>query len=279
MYTEYWKLKEKPFENVPSLRFFYYSSCHEEALMRLLYATKEKKPGIVITGKIGTGKTVLSRVLVRLLQKDKADYDIAILVNPNVPIAEFLHEIIYQFGQTPPPNTTSKSALLHTVEDILDKNYKKGKHSIILVDEAQKIVDEEIFEELRLLLNYQKSDVHLLSLILFGHPELAKRISNNKALEQRLPLKYQLKSLSREETTNYILFRLEVAGHTSPQDVFAKESLELIYKASDGVPRVINDLCDMCLLMGFSQARRQIDKDIAAVVIEDVKKTEEIVKW
>ncbi|MCP4366408.1 MAG: AAA family ATPase [Planctomycetes bacterium] len=247
--------------------------------MRLLYATKEKKSGIVITGEIGTGKTVLSRVLVRLLKKDKAGYEIAILVNPNVPIAEFLHEIIYQFGKTPPPSAISKSTLLHTLEDILDKNNKNGKHSIILVDEAQKIVDDEIFEELRLLLNYQGSGRPLLSLVLFGHPELAEKVASNKALEQRLPLKYQLKSLGREETENYIQFRLEVAGHPSPQDVFTKESLELIHRASGGVPRVINDLCDMCLLMGFSQARPKIEEDIAAAVIGDVKKTEETVRW
>lgn len=278
MYTEYWGLKEKPFENVPNPRFFYYSSSHEEALMRLLYTVKEKKAGIWVTGEMGTGKTILSRVLVRLLEKEKVKYEIVVLVNPTLPTTEFVSDIIYQFGRPLPPPTTPKVELLHQLENILYENVEKGEHNVILVDEAHTIVNEEVFEELRLMLNYQKNEASLLTLVFLGQPELAKKIGRNKPLEQRLSLLYQLKPLSLEETMNYILFRLEVAGLPVGQKIFIEESYGLIYKASGGVPRIINNLCDVCLLMGFSRKVQRVNEEIVAAVIEDIKKAEDILK-
>lgn len=276
MYAEYWGLKEKPFENVPDLHFFYYSDSQEEALTRLLYTVKERKAGICVTGEVGIGKTILSRVLVRLLEKEKTRFEIAVLVNPTLTTTELLAEIIYQFRGALPKSSTPKVELLHTLEDILYENCENGKHNVILIDEAHTIAGEETFEELRLLLNYQKNLLSILTLVFLGQPELAKKIGKNRALAQRLSLRYQLNPLSLEETINYILFRLEVAGLPHGGNVFTEDCCKLIYSATGGIPRVINNICDVCLLVGCSQKVSQIDKNIAIAVIEDIRKAEEI---
>jgi type II secretory pathway predicted ATPase ExeA len=270
VYLDFWGLKKKPFENTPNPDFFFYSANHEEALMRLLYGVKEKKGAVMVTGDIGVGKTILSRMLVRLLCKEEKRYNIAVIVNPALSVIDFLRELIYQFGgleRLPPAE--NKLDLLHKLEGIIYESNDRGQHCVLIIDEAQVIGDEAIFEELRLLLNFQKNDVFLLTIVLLGQPELMQRVKQNEPLAQRISLRYNLTGFSQEEVSNYINYRLKAAGGS--KEVFNGHSIEEIYKASRGIPRIINNICDLCLLMGFSNQTEQINDSIVKTVVEDLR--------
>lgn len=267
MYEQYWKLKEKPFENTPDPRFIYYSQRHEEALSRMLYAMREHKGAAVLTGDYGSGKTLLSRVFWQELQQENR-YRAAFILNPRLSSLDFVKEIYYQLsgGREVPE---SKIELFHQLHKLLYANYDAGKHSIIMIDEAQAINEEEIFEELRLLLNFQLNDSFLLTLILLGQPELKEKISNLPQLKQRIAIRYHLRALSEESTKKYIQHRLEVAG--SKEEIFLDEAIFEIYAFSAGVPRRINNICDLALLVGYSEKFEKIDKNIIKEVAEDLE--------
>ena len=169
MYQEYWGLQEKPFENTPDPRFMYYSPKHEEGLMRLLYAAREKKGAAMLSGDYGSGKTLLTRVITAKLMHQGEHYKVALIVNPAIPAVELLSEIVYQF-EGAVSKQDRKLDVLHNLNDILYKNMREEKHSVVIVDEAQAIKDDETFEELRLLLNFQSDDMFLLTLLLIGQP-------------------------------------------------------------------------------------------------------------
>jgi len=213
MYEEYWGLKEMPFENTPDPRFIYYSSQHEEGLSRLLYAIERKKGAAMLTGVFGCGKTVLARTLLTKLNKNI--YRVALVNNPHLKSVELLRSIARHLGaENLPEKLTEMSAdyFLQVIEEMLVNNVKNGTETVIVIDEAHVIIDPDIFEELRLLLNFQFEDRFLLTLILMGQPELKERIDKNKQFSQRIAIGYHLGPLSEIETGNYIRHRLGVAG-------------------------------------------------------------------
>ena len=265
MYEDYWGLREKPFENTPDPHFLYYSSKHEEALSRMLYAIRERKGAAILTGEYGSGKTILSRALLEELSDER--YQTALIFNPRIPLIEFLQEIVYQLGGD--DSSDSKMRLLRILNEILYNNRSENKDTIIAVDEAQAIESEEVFEELRLLLNFQLDDMFLLTLILFGQPELKEKVDRIPQLRQRLAVRYHLVALDEGETREYIIHRLGVAG--SSKGIFGEETHRLIYEASDGIPRRINNICDMCLLVGFGMRADAIDEGIVRDVISDLE--------
>jgi len=266
MYEAYWKLKEKPFENTPDPRFIFYSQRYEEALSRMLYAMRERKGAALLTGEYGSGKTLLSRVLWEELRQENR-YQAAFILNPRLSGLEFIQEIYYQFsGVTNSP--PGKIDLFHYLHKILYASHDAGRHCIIVVDEAQAIQDEEIFEELRLLLNFQLNDRFLLTLILLGQPELKEKINNLPQLRQRIAIRYHLTALSEELTKGYILHRLKVAD--AKEEIFLEEAFHEVYGFSSGIPRRINNICDMALLAGFSEKISKIDKKVIRDVAEDL---------
>jgi len=266
MYERYWGLAEKPLENTPNPRFMYYSNKHEEALTRLLYAIKEEKGATMLTGEYGAGKTVLSRIIIDELIKDKA-YEVALITHPRLTPIEFIKEIIYQLRNEHVKG--SKPQLLHLMQDIIYANFNEGKKTVILIDEAQIIRSSETFEEIRLFLNFQLNNRFLITLILIGQPELLNRAKAIPQLWQRLGVKYHLFGLTSEEAEAYIRHRLSVAG--TKAEIFTKDAIDIIYEYSTGLPRIINNVCDMCLLMGFGQEAKMIDKELARKVITDMK--------
>ncbi len=268
MYREYWGFQEKPFENTPDPRFIYYSSKHEEALMRLLYAVREKKGAAMLSGEYGSGKTLLSRVAMVKLLNEEERYRVALVVNPAIPKKELLSEIVYQFGEEIAKGDT-KSDLLHKLNDILYKNMGYKKHSVIIIDEAQTIEDASTLEELRLLLNFQLNEVFLLTLLLIGQPELREIIDRIPQFKQRLAIKYHLETLDFSETNEYIRHRCRVAGREDSP--FSDDAIGLIYSASKGIPREINNICDLCLLIGSGEKVDFVNEDIASGVIRDIK--------
>lgn len=259
MYTEYWGLKEKPFENTPDPRFFYPSSQHEEGLSRLLYVVQEKKGAGILTGIFGCGKTLLARALIQQLHKNI--YQIAYIDNPYLKAVELLRSIARMLGAEGLPEKLSEMSrdfFLQTIGEILSNNLKDGKETIIVIDEAHTIDEAEVLEELRLLLNFQSEVKFLLTLILMGQPELLERIHKNKQLEQRIAMAYNLSPLSDKETLNYINYRLGVAG--AQKKIIADNALTCIYQNSGGIPRRINQICDMALLVGFSKKLDKIEE-------------------
>lgn len=266
MYEDYWGLKELPFENVPDPRFFYRSPQHEEALMRLVYALKTHKGAAMLTGEVGCGKTLISRVLIKELIPEK-QWELALIAHPTFSPVEFLKEILYQLRIDKSPD--SKVDLLHHLNDEMVKNMREGRHTIIVVDEAQSIDDMDTFEELRLLLNFQLNERFLLTLILMGQPELKRKIAKIPQLEQRIALRYHLGPLDLSHIEQYIAFRLRVAG--SDSSIFTEGATKIIYEYSQGVPRKINNICDLSLLVGFSKKLQYIDANIITGLAEEVR--------
>ena len=175
MYQAYWSLTEKPFENTPDPKFIYYSKKHKEAISRLLYAVREHKGAALLTGEYGSGKTLLSRVLWHELQQEKI-YESVFILNPRLCGLDMLREITQQLTGSEAP--TNRIDLFHSLHNILYANHNLSRHTVIVVDEAQAIMDKEIFEELRLLLNFQLDDAFLLTLVLLGQAELRQTIMN-----------------------------------------------------------------------------------------------------
>jgi len=261
MYEAYWGLKEKPFQNTPDPRFLYHSQQHEEALSRLIYAIQERVGGALLTGVFGCGKTLLGYTLMKELSQEK--YKVAFLTNPQMDYLELLLLITQELGGGGLP--TKRTEVLTNVvylilKDILNKNYKEGKETVIVVDEAHIIQDPEVFEGLRLLLNFQLEDRFLLTLVLMGQPELRTKVDELRQLEQRINIKCHLDHLNEKETKEYVAHRFKVAG--GKESPFTEKALKSIYDYSGGIPRRVNRLCDLSLLSGFGKKAKKIDGEI-----------------
>jgi type II secretory pathway predicted ATPase ExeA len=264
VYEAYWELSEPPFDNSPNPKFFYLSPDHEEALVRLVYTVRHRKGCGMLTGEYGCGKTTLSRALIQRLEAER--YEIGLLTNPSWSVIDFLREALYQLGVE--TAETRKPELLHLLNDLFFRNYQAGRDTVIIVDEAQLIDDDAVFEELRLLLNFQTDDRFLVTLVLIGSTELGAKVRRLKHLDQRITLRYHLNTLDAAHTASYITHRLRMAGQSNP--LFTEEAVKLIFDYTRGTPREINNLCDVALLVGYSKRVREIGGRIIAEVIKDM---------
>lgn len=263
MYLNYWSLSEKPFQNTCDPRFLCPSEQHQEALTRLKYVVEEHLGCALLTGVFGSGKTLLAQALIDRLKSDK--YVSAFIFNPQLSNVELLQEIVYQLGVRQVPE--QKTDLLHRLTEILNDNYSEGRHVVIMVDEAHLIEDRNIFEELRLLLNFQKRDKFLLTLVLIGQPDLREKIAQLKPFDQRISMRFHLKGLRFEETVIYIHHRLSVAG--ARRNFFTAEAMRAIHESTGGLPRRINQICDLSLLAGFGMKAHEISQEIVNEVLMD----------
>jgi general secretion pathway protein A len=266
MYESYWHLKEKPFENTPDPRFFYFSEEHKEALSRLTYAVQERKGAALLTGDYGCGKTVISRLLFERLPEDK--YCLAFIANPLFlsPIS-LLREICHQLD-VENSIEAPKDQLLKNLNERFYENLNANKDTVIIIDEAHAISSQDAFEELRLLLNFQLNHRFLLTLILIGQSELREKVNELKSLKQRLAIKFHLNAFLEEDTKNYVSHRLQIAG--ASEEIFTAKALHSIWTKSGGIPRVINNICDLSLLIGFSRKLTRIDEDLIDEVAKDL---------
>ena len=264
MYLDYWNLKKFPFENVADPSFFYLSQSHEEALGRLLYASRMSKGAAMLTGNIGCGKTLISRVYRNKLRE--AGADVALLNNPPHRPLEFLQEIAYQMGTEEPPD--SKTKLLHILYKRMIANMQQNKKTIVVIDEAH-VLPEEALEEARLLLNFQNNDHFMMTLLLIGQPELRVKVVRMSGLEQRIPIRFHLRPFDFVNTVKYVLFREKKAGFTN--NVFTKEALRKIYDYSGGLPRKINLICDLSLLVAFNEKTKVVKTSTVDTAIEDLR--------
>jgi general secretion pathway protein A len=263
MYLEYWSLQEFPFENVPDPKFIFYSPEYEEALVRLIYAVQRKKGCALLTGELGCGKTTLSRVLIQKLMETNSE--IGLITNPNLNPMEFLKEIMLQLGLN--PQTNLKVDLLNMIKGKILENEQNDTNTILIIDEAQ-LIPRETFEEIRLMLNFQLNDKFLITLILIGEPELRDIINKIPQLEQRIAIKYHLKPLTMEEMRGYIISRLQKAG--AERVIFTEDALREIFQGSGGIPRRINNICDMSLLIGSVSKVNAIEAGTIRQIIRDI---------
>lgn len=250
-YEPHWGLQLRPFENVPDPKFYVPSATHEAAMARLLYGIHTRKGIVMLTGEIGSGKTLLSRAVI--LKLPRARYEVGLLSNPTIPGNEFLSEILFQLGLEP---GGTRSEQLHRLNDQLLANYHRDIDTVVVVDEAQAIEHERLFEELRLLSNFQLNDRFLMTLVLVGQPELRDRIAHIPQLAQRVAIHHHIDRLDRAETKAYITARLTAAGCAQP--LFSSGAISSIFLRTGGVCRLINSLCDLCLYFGSVAEVRQI---------------------
>ena len=275
MYEQYWNLKEKPFQNTPDPKFLYLSSQHEDALMKLTYVVAQNLGAGLLTGVFGCGKTLLAKVILRDLGKQK--FCTAYISNPlvNEP-GELIRAIVRSLSPQQLPEKKSElliDPLLEKLHNILVDNIREGKENIVIIDEAHTINDPRIFEQLRLILNFQTEERFLLTLLILGQPELKDKVEAIKPLAQRIPIRCHLNPLSEEEIAGYIEHRINVASNqenpSGKKPVFDKEAIKVVYNYSGGIPRRINTLCDLVLLSGFAKKTQKIDADFVESVIKE----------
>ena len=266
MYLKYWGFKEKPFENTPDPKYLYRSSRHEEALARMLYCIKERKGAALLTGEYGSGKTVLTRALLKEILEDGRRYKAALVVNPALSATGFLREVLFQLENK--IFKGNKFDLVHRLNDIVYSSANEDKDVIIVVDEAQIIKNKDIFEEIRLLLNFQMNDRFLLTLILVGQPELKAKVDAIPQLKQRLAIVFHLDGFDASDTTKYIAYRCAIGGRN--ESAFDESACELINTSSKGIPRKINAICELSLLQGMFEGRKKLNSETVDKVLDDL---------
>jgi len=264
MYLEHYGFTAKPFDKTPNPEFMYPSPSHEEALARLQYGAEEREVTL-LTGEIGTGKTLLSRALIDSLDDD---FMPILLINPRLTPNQFLKTLARRMGIEKP--AYFRTDLLEQINGMLFACYEEEKCPLIIIDEAQLIPSKATFDEIRLLTNFQLDDLNLLSLIIIGQPELRKRFKHPsyEAIRQRVGIRYHLGPLGHDDTEKYISHRLLKAG--GDPAIFTSETADLIFKYSGGLPRVINNIAANALLTGFSRDVSRIVPDIILDVVEDL---------
>jgi general secretion pathway protein A len=263
MYLEYWGFNRPPFENIPDPDIFYMSGPHIEGLTRMVYAARARKALSILIGDIGSGKTALLKVFINKISAENK-YDIALISNPCLDSTEFLKDVLYKLGLTDAPIT--RVEILRLLEERLMENGRAGKDTVLIVDEAQ-LLSPATLEEIRLLLNFNASGRSFISVFLLGQPGLLTGIKRLGQVRQRISVSYFLKPLDLKETAGYIFFRQRRAGLKS--NVFTRQAIEMIYKHSNGLAGIINNLCDMALLVGFGEKKKLISLAIIRDVIQD----------
>ena len=262
MYQTHWGLQEKPFENTPDPRFLYRPPRLLETYARQLYALREGQGAVVLCGDPGCGKTLLTRAL--LSELDPGGDEAALVSSPVASAEDLLEEILYQLGdENPPPGRAQRRRRL---DQTLFERFASGQRPTLVIEEAHRLQDDAVYEELRLLLNLQLNDAFLLNIVLVGQIELGSTLKAHPALEERIAAWGTLTPLEPDEVGPYIGHRLQVAGRSEP--AFSPQAVELVGQYSGGVPRRLNRVCDLCLAVGFHQKTNQIDEDLAYRLIK-----------
>ncbi|MBN1847936.1 MAG: AAA family ATPase [Deltaproteobacteria bacterium] len=268
MYTEFYNIKEKPFNLSPSSRFLYLGEIHKEALAFLTYGVVERKGFILLTGEVGTGKTTMIQALLANIDDD---VEYVYLSNPLFSINDFMDYLAFSVFKKK-LRFRSKSDFLIQFEEYLKDRLRQQKIFVLLIDEAQKL-SYELLEEVRLLSNMETADEKLINIFLVGQPELNGILSQPRCrpLLQRISIRYHLKPLDLDGAREYIMTRLKIAGAGKDQKIFSKGAIKAIHKYSEGYPRVINILADNALLLGYSRGKRELSPEMIKECYEDLQ--------
>jgi general secretion pathway protein A len=276
MYTSFFGLNEKPFSITPDPRYLFMSERHGEALAHLVYGVTESGGFMQLTGEVGTGKTTLVRTL--LLNRMPSNADVAVVLNPQLSAREFLVTICEELHLALPAERNSIKALIDALNRHLLATHAKGRRTILVVDEAQNLA-AEVLEQVRLLTNLETARQKLLQIILIGQPELRELLGRNdlRQLAQRITGRYHLEPLSREETARYIEHRLKVAGALG--EIFGAAAKREAFRLSQGVPRLINVICDRALLGAYAEEQRRVDRRLVRRAAAEVTGKTDGMTW
>lgn len=263
MYEAFYGFNTKPFSLLPDPAFLYRSRKHQLALAALQYAVQSRLALSVVTGEVGSGKTTLVRQLINELGDTVT---VGLISNTHRGFGNLMQWVALAFGL--PFRDKDKVELYHDFVEFLCGEYAKGRHTLLIVDEAQNL-DAETLEELRLLTNVNSDDHMVLQMLVVGQPELHETLKRHdlRQLAQRISVAYRLEPLEAEETAAYVRHRLSAAGGNP--NLFHKNALRLIHSNSGGIPRVINTLCDLALVYGYADEKKQIDALLIADIARD----------
>lgn len=268
MFTKFYGLTRSPFEVCPDPYFFYPTRSHNEALAILSYSVYSRKGFAVVTGEVGTGKTLLLRSLFESLNRQHIAT--AFVYNPRVSVREFFAYVLTDLRLALPGRT--KSEMISHLNDYLLVRSRRGATTALVVDEAQ-LLSWDLLEEIRLLGNLETSQHKLLQIVLVGQPELDCKLDlpQLRQLKQRISLRCELEPLRLEEVRGYIHRRLELAGANShAAAIFPEETIGAVHEFSRGIPRLINTLCENALLCGYSKQTKEITVEMIREAAADL---------
>lgn len=267
MYQAYYGFSEMPFSITPNPRFLYLSPTHQEALQHLKYGVQEKKGFIVLVGEVGCGKTTLCRRFLNEIDTER--FDTALILNPRVTETQMLKAILTELGET--KLARSQVDLVAQVNRVLLERINQGRDIVLIIDEAQNL-SFAVLEQIRLLSNLETDEQKLLQIVLMGQPELKEILARDelRQLRQRILVHYELCPLSLDDTRHYIHHRLTLAGSMG-HPVFTSWATRKIHRASKGIPRIVNNLCDKAMLSAFIRESDEVNYWDARRAVHDLE--------
>ncbi|RJR31750.1 MAG: ATPase [Candidatus Latescibacterota bacterium] len=267
MYEEFFGFKELPFNVTPDPRFLYRSVSHRDALAYITYGVFQRKGFVAMTGEVGVGKTTVVGAFIDLFEPS---LEVAFVFSTKFPFEQLLFLICKDFGLS--ADGLNKAQMLLLLNEFLIRQNEDNRNAVLIIDEAQNL-SPEVLEELRMLSNLETRDRKLLQIMLVGQPELETLLNMNelRQLRQRIPGICRISMLNREDVENYIRYRLDVAGGRGNGVHFTSDSFDEIYHYSNGIPRLINILCDRVLLVAYVADTRVVDGRLVREGIRDLE--------
>ncbi len=271
MYESYWQLDQKPFENAADSRFFFPGESHQSALLKLRYAVENRRGGALLSGAAGTGKTYLVSMLRESLGEKYSPF--VHLVYPQMTPAELMAYLADELdGGTNEGQTVPES--IRRIQAALARNAAQGRHAVVVIDEAHLLESSPMLETLRMLLNFGPNGPSGMTLLLVGQPGILPLLDRTPQLEERLGVKCLLRPFTAGETGQYVSHRLQLAGASRP--IVEDEAVPTLYELTRGVPRQINRLGDLALLVGYAEEQSTLSaahfeavcRELVAVVPE-----------
>jgi general secretion pathway protein A len=268
LYKSFYHLQRNPFEITPDPAFLFPTTRHNEALASLFYGVTAHRGFVVLTGEVGTGKTLIVRSLLGLLQRH--DVAFALIFNPSLSPLEFIRYIAGDFGIA--VTGKAKDEIIHDLNGFLLQRHQQGLTTLLVVDEAH-LLSSELLEEIRLLTNLETARKKLLQIILAGQPELDQKLDSFglRQLKQRIALRCHLDALSLEETSRYVQRRLQIAGGNDEGNLFSEPAVTAICRHSKGIPRLINTICENALIAGYAKRAATITPEIIEGIAADLR--------
>lgn len=253
----FYNLTEHPFSNSVDNRYFFDNAQHSQALIRLKYAVDTLKGLAVVVGGVGTGKTTLARRMLNELDEDNYEAALLVVIHTSVTTDWLMKKIAMQIGIEDVAD--SKLEILGQLYRKFMEIHESGRKTVVLMDEVQMLESREIMEEFRGLLNMESPDGKLITLVLFGLPELDNVLALDEPLQQRVAVKFKLIGLDENVTRDYIKHRLNIGGCS--EEIFMPDAINAVHHYTNGVPRLINTVCDNAIFEGFLLKQNPITRE------------------